>query len=75
MERQLAKVIEICGWLKVNLCDGPKGARAIRRDASKAGYTRGELRAAKFLCCRCVECPQDSKCDGDDEVYWVYAEK
>lgn len=42
---------DICDWLRDYLKDGAVDVSQVRRAARDAGYTRGELREAKRICC------------------------
>ena len=42
---------DICDWLRNYLSHGPVEVTEIRNAAKEAGYTRGELREAKLICC------------------------
>ena len=41
---------DACDWLREYLKGGPKDVSKIRKDAREAGYSRAELREAKFIC-------------------------
>lgn len=41
---------DVCDWLRAFLADGPRETAKVRAAARAAGYTRGDLREARFIC-------------------------
>ena len=66
--------IDACDWLRSYLRDGPVEVNEIRRAAKAAGYSRLELREAKWACCIVVTNNWSQEHPFTDRWFWSLSE-
>lgn len=67
--------IDVCDWLRTRLMDGAVEVSVLRQEAKAAGYTRGDLREAKQLCCVKVQNNWTPEHPFTDRWFWSLPEE